>query len=134
MASTKTFTCSLEALYLLAAYIGRRRGFLSESELGDALRDLVQAAGPAERAGLPTGAGRCPGGAVLQDRPNFLYMGRGPNHPIALEGALKLKEIAYTHAEGCSAGEMKHGPIALVDEGMPVVALAPRDGTCGTRC
>ena len=59
---------------------------------------------------------------------NFLYMGRGPNYPIALEGALKLKEIAYTHAEGCSAGEMKHGPIALVDEGMPVVAIAPQDG------
>ena len=126
VASTKTFTCSLEALYLLAAYIGRRRGFLSEEALRDALKDLVK---------LPD---------LLNDlvsrqqpvielaeryytRPNFLYMGRGPNHPIALEGALKLKEIAYTHAEGCSAGEMKHGPIALVDEGMPVVAIAPRD-------
>ena len=127
VASTKTFTCSLEALYLLAACIGRRRGFLSESELGDVLNDLVrlpdllnelvsrqeQVVALAER---------------YYDRPNFLYMGRGPNHPIALEGALKLKEIAYTHAEGCSAGEMKHGPIALVDEGMPVVALAPQDG------
>ena len=127
VASTKTFTCSLEALYLLAACIGRRRGFLSESELGDALNDLVR---------LPDLLNELvsrqePVVAVAErfyDRPNFLYMGRGPNHPIALEGALKLKEIAYTHAEGCSAGEMKHGPIALVDEGMPVVALAPQDG------
>ena len=127
VASTKTFTCSLEALYLLAACIGRRRGFLSESELGSALRDLVRLPDllnelVSRQETVIDVAER------YYDRPNFLYMGRGPNYPIALEGALKLKEIAYTHAEGCSAGEMKHGPIALVDEGMPVVALAPRDG------
>ena len=126
VASTKTFTCSLEALYILAAYIGRKRGFLSESDLGNALRDLVK---------LPDLLNDLVShqqpvidlAEKYHDKPNFLYMGRGPNHPIALEGALKLKEIAYTHAEGCSAGEMKHGPIALVHEGMPVVAIAPRD-------
>ena len=127
VASTKTFTCSLEALYLLAVYIGRRRGFLSGSELANALRDLVKL--PDLLSELVS---RQEPYIALAERyhrkTNFLYMGRGPNYPIALEGALKLKEIAYTHAEGCSAGEMKHGPIALVDEGMPVVAIAPQDG------
>ena len=126
VASTKTFTCSLEALYLLAAYIGSRRGFLSESETGSALRELVKL--PDLLSEL---VARQEPYVALAERfhrkPNFLYMGRGPNHAIALEGALKLKEIAYVHAEGCSAGEMKHGPIALIDEGMPVVAIAPRD-------
>jgi glucosamine--fructose-6-phosphate aminotransferase (isomerizing) len=65
--------------------------------------------------------------ARFANRTNFLYLGRGVNYPIALEGALKLKEISYIHAEGYPAGEMKHGPIALIDEQMPVVALAPRD-------
>jgi glucosamine--fructose-6-phosphate aminotransferase (isomerizing) len=65
--------------------------------------------------------------ARFQDRADFLYLGRGINYPIALEGALKLKEISYIHAEGYPAGEMKHGPIALIDDRMPVVALAPRD-------
>ena len=126
VASTKTFTCSLEALYLLAAYIGSRRGFLSESETGSALRELVKL--PDLLSELV--ARQEPYVALAErfhKKPNFLYMGRGPNHAIALEGALKLKEIAYVHAEGCSAGEMKHGPIALIDEGMPVVAIAPRD-------
>ena len=65
--------------------------------------------------------------AAFQTRTDFLYLGRGINYPIALEGALKLKEISYIHAEGYPAGEMKHGPIALIDERMPVVALAPND-------
>jgi glutamine---fructose-6-phosphate transaminase (isomerizing) len=65
----------------------------------------------------------------LAEHANFLFLGRGVHHPIALEGALKLKEISYIHAEGYAAGEMKHGPIALIDERMPVVALTPRDGT-----
>ena len=127
VASTKTFTCSLEALYILAAHVGRRRGFLSDASAADALRDLVKLPDLLNEL-----VSRQEPYIALAERyhrkPNFLYMGRGPNHPIALEGALKLKEIAYTHAEGCSAGEMKHGPIALVDEGMPVVAIAPRDG------
>jgi glucosamine--fructose-6-phosphate aminotransferase (isomerizing) len=67
--------------------------------------------------------------ARLAEYRNFLYLGRGAHHPIALEGALKLKEISYIHAEGYAAGEMKHGPIALIDESLPVVALVPRDGT-----
>ena len=127
VASTKTFTCSLEALYLLAAYVGRRRGFLSQAALGEALKDLARL--PDLLSDLVSNqepyielAER------YQDKSHFLYMGRGPNYPAALVGALKLKEIAYTHAEGCSAGEIKHGPIALVDQDMPVVAIAPRDG------
>ena len=65
---------------------------------------------------------------LFYDRPHFLYLGRGSNHAVAMEGALKLKEMAYIHAEGYPAGEMKHGPIALVDETMPIVAIAPNDG------
>ena len=127
VASTKTFTCSLEALYLLAAYVGRRRGFLSQAALGEALKDLARL--PDLLSDLVSN--QEPYIALAeryQDKSHFLYMGRGPNYPVALEGALKLKEIAYTHAEGCSAGEIKHGPIALVDQDMPVVAIAPRDG------
>ena len=127
VASTKTFTCSLEALYLLAAYVGRRRGFLSQAALGEALKDLALL--PDLLSDLVSN--QEPYIALAeryQDKSHFLYMGRGPNYPVALEGALKLKEIAYTHAEGCSAGEIKHGPIALVDQDMPVVAIAPRDG------
>ena len=127
VASTKTFTCSLEALYLLAAYVGRRRGFLSKAALGEALKDLARL--PDLLSDLVSN--QEPYIALAeryQDKSHFLYMGRGPNYPVALEGALKLKEIAYTHAEGCSAGEIKHGPIALVDQDMPVVAIAPRDG------
>ncbi|MFH1560195.1 MAG: glutamine--fructose-6-phosphate transaminase (isomerizing) [Chloroflexota bacterium] len=127
VASTKTFVCSLEALYLLAGYIGFHRGFLSGTDLGEALRELAR---------LPDLLGRLithhdPYVALAElyhKKSNFLYLGRGINYPVALEGALKLKEISYIHAEGCPAGEMKHGPIALIDENMPVVAIVPRDG------
>jgi glucosamine--fructose-6-phosphate aminotransferase (isomerizing) len=127
VASTKTFICSLEALYLLSAYIGFRRGFLSRANLGKALMELAR---------LPDLLGRLIAhhgpyvhlAELYHRRSNFLYLGRGINYPVALEGALKLKEISYIHAEGCPAGEMKHGPIALIDENMPVVAIVPRDG------
>ena len=127
VASTKTFTCSLEALYMLAAYVGKRRGHLSREALGVALQDLARLpdllGGLVSRHEQPAALAE-----LYHDKPHFLYLGRGPNYAVAMEGALKLKEMAYTHAEGCPAGEMKHGPIALVDDSMPIVAIAPNDG------
>ena len=126
VASTKAFTTQLTALYLLAVYLGRRRGVLDQDRGRQLIADLVN---------LP---------ALVQEVLNreraiekiakkyghahdFLYLGRGVNYPIALEGALKLKEISYIHAEGYPAGEMKHGPIALIDDQVPVVVLLPKD-------
>ncbi len=127
VASTKTFTCSLEALYILAAYVGRRRGYLSQEALADALRDLARL--PDLLGGLVSRQEEAAELAELyHHKPHFMYLGRGPNYAVAMEGALKLKEMAYVHAEGCPAGEMKHGPIALVDDSMPIVAIAPDDG------
>jgi glucosamine--fructose-6-phosphate aminotransferase (isomerizing) len=127
VASTKAFTTSLVDLYLLGCYLGELRGVLE----GDELRRHVDAL-----ASLPDLLGRVLDHGdryrrlahAFYDREHFLYLGRGINYPIALEGALKLKEISYIHAEGYPAGEMKHGPIALIDEAMPVVAIAVRDG------
>ncbi|MBF8267031.1 MAG: glmS [Dehalococcoidia bacterium] len=125
--ATKTFVCSLEALYLLAAHIGHQRGFLSRTALEDAVRELARL--PHLLGGLVSHQDPYVALAELyHKKSHFLYMGRGINYPMALEGALKLKEISYIHAEGCPAGEMKHGPIALIDDSMPVVAIAPRDG------
>ncbi len=127
VASTKTFTCSLEALYILAAYVGKRRGYLPQEDLGDVLEDLARLPDllgeQVSRHEQPEALAE-----LFYDRPHFLYLGRGSNHAVAMEGALKLKEMAYIHAEGYPAGEMKHGPIALVDETMPIVAIAPNDG------
>jgi glucosamine--fructose-6-phosphate aminotransferase (isomerizing) len=126
VASTKAFTTQVTALYLLAVYLGRRRGVLDQTTGQQLLEDLVN---------LP---------ALVQQLLNkersiekiakkyghaddFLYLGRGVNYPIALEGALKLKELSYIHAEGYPAGEMKHGPIALIDDQLPVVVLLPKD-------
>jgi glucosamine--fructose-6-phosphate aminotransferase (isomerizing) len=126
VASTKAFTCQLTALFLLAMYLGQQRETLDEptskklveqllhlpSQMEDILRrdhiydDLVKA---------------------LHKSTDFLYLGRGVHFPIALEGALKLKEISYIHAEGYPAGEMKHGPNALIDENLPTVVIATRD-------
>jgi glucosamine--fructose-6-phosphate aminotransferase (isomerizing) len=126
VASTKAFTSQLVALYLLALRLGQIRGTLSLDDskshiaallqLPTFLEQTLKLAGDVEKI-----AGR------FQNRTDFLYLGRGINYPIALEGALKLKEISYIHAEGYPAGEMKHGPIALIDEHMPVVAIAPHD-------
>ena len=126
VASTKTFVCSMEALYLLSAYIGFERGFLSKTDLVSRLLDLEK---------LPDQLGKLTNNIdtyvklaeLYHDKQNFLYLGRGINYPIALEGALKLKEVSYIHAEGCPAGEIKHGPIALVDENIPIVAIAPNN-------
>jgi glucosamine--fructose-6-phosphate aminotransferase (isomerizing) len=128
VASTKTFTATLTAAYLLALALGLERGFLAPEEGGKRIADLLEIPGLMERAlAAPQPVEDL--AAVLAEYRNFLYLGRGLHYPIALEGALKLKEISYIHAEGYAAGEMKHGPIALIDETLPVVALVPRDGT-----
>ena len=127
VASTKAFMTQLVAVAMLTVWLGRRRGVLSDEqalELLQALRSAPTAIeqvltqlGPYEQIAREYGAAH-----------SFLYLGRGVQHPIACEGALKLKEISYIHAEGYAAGEMKHGPIALIDEHLPVVVLAPQDG------
>jgi len=126
VASTKAFTSQLVALYLLALRLGQVRGVLSPEDSKphiDALLQLPQFLEQTLKMApeVEEVAGR------FHNRTDFLYLGRGINYPIALEGALKLKEISYIHAEGYPAGEMKHGPIALIDERMPVVTIAPHD-------
>jgi glucosamine--fructose-6-phosphate aminotransferase (isomerizing) len=126
VASTKAFTTQLVALYLLALRLAEVRQTLSAPERRahiDALMQLPQIVEGALHASKHVEEIA----ARFHNRADFLYLGRGVNYPIALEGALKLKEISYIHAEGYPAGEMKHGPIALIDEAMPVVALVPQD-------
>ena len=120
VASTKAFTTQLTAFYLLALYLRQARGGEIEPELLTALAKLPAAVDQtlADEERLDEIARR------FRHAENFLYLGRGINYPVALEGALKLKEISYIHAEGYPAGEMKHGPIALIDQDMPVVAIA----------
>ena len=125
VASTKAFTTQLVALYLLALRLGRARRFLTRADLSSHLLEMTDLAKKVEEvlkreeeiAALARG---------YKDARDFLYLGRGISYPIALEGALKLKEISYIHAEGYPAGEMKHGPIALIDERMPVLVLCSR--------
>jgi len=126
VASTKAFTTQLTALYLLAIWLGRANGSLKPAEARKLLGDLMRLPHWIEEALKLEGeiAEMTQELSVVQD---FLYLGRGINYPIALEGALKLKEISYIHAEGYPAGEMKHGPIALIGEEMPVVVLLPKD-------
>ncbi len=126
VASTKAFTASVVDQYLLSLYLGRLRGTLTPEASRSHAQDLAR---------LPDLIGRvldrAPEVEALAEKlagyEDFLYLGRGINYPIALEGALKLKEISYIHAEGYPAGEMKHGPIALIDKDMPVLAIAIRD-------
>jgi len=125
VASTKAFTTQLAALMLLAVKLGRLRGKLSREEAQGHLTQLT------EMPKLLEEALRCEAqvkkvARKYQHARDVLFLGRGPMHPVALEGALKLKEISYIHAEGYAGGEMKHGPIALVDEQLPVVVIAPR--------
>ncbi len=125
VASTKAFTTQLVALYLIALYLAQKLGRLTRVEVRHRLQQLVK---------LPTWVQETLDhdmkireiGEQYLEAQNFLYLGRGLHFPIALEGALKLKEISYIHAEGYAAGEMKHGPIALIDRNMPVVVLATR--------
>ncbi len=130
VASTKAFTTQLTALYLLALHLGHQRGLVDAERgrklLGDlvalphAVKDILAREAAVERIARRYGKAS-----------DVLYLGRGVNYPVALEGALKLKEISYIHAEGYPAGEMKHGPIALINEQMPVVVLIPHDGVFG---
>jgi len=126
VASTKAFTCQLTALFLLAMYLGQVRGVLSEAESIGYVRELTRLPGKLE-AILAQNAVFEELARKLFRSTDFLFLGRGVHFPIALEGALKLKEISYIHAEGYPAGEMKHGPNALIDEKLPVVVLAARD-------
>ena len=132
VASTKAYTAPLVDLYMLAILLGEMRGTLDEKKRRELVNDLRL---------VPDLAGRCLDkeeevkkvAESLLEAENALYLGRGVNMPTAYEGALKLKEISYIHAEGYPAGEMKHGPIALIDSGLPVVVIAP--GIPGmTRC
>jgi glucosamine--fructose-6-phosphate aminotransferase (isomerizing) len=125
VASTKAFSCQVVALALFALYLARQRDSdrVAARRLVEGLRRLP--AQVEEVLRLDDEIRRL--ARRLTDNPNFLYLGRGYSYPVALEGALKLKEISYVHAEGFSAAEMKHGPIALIDEEMPVVVVAPRD-------
>jgi glucosamine--fructose-6-phosphate aminotransferase (isomerizing) len=126
VASTKAFTCQLATLACLAIAAGRARGVLSETDEAKLVRALIEV--PRHMANalalepqtekLARDLAKCS---------DVLYLGRGTSYPLAMEGALKLKEISYIHAEGYAAGELKHGPIALIDEKMPVIVIAPYD-------
>jgi glucosamine--fructose-6-phosphate aminotransferase (isomerizing) len=126
VASTKTYTAAICALYMLACYLGQERGVIDRERMGGLLAPLAR---------LPYLAGEVAAHNTEYERlahqffrcENFLFLGRGLQYPVAMEGALKLKEVSYIHAEGYPAGEMKHGPIALIDRDMPVIALVPQD-------
>ena len=126
VASTKTYTAAIAALYLLACYLGQQRGLIDRERMAGLLAPLArlphQAGEVTRRSSEYESLAHC-----FYRCSNFLFLGRGLQYPVAMEGALKLKEVSYIHAEGYPAGEMKHGPIALIDRDMPVIALAPRD-------
>ena len=128
VASSKTFTATLAACYLLALWLGRRRGVLLAEDGRKHIQGLLELPRLMERA-LEKEPEIAELAKEMAAYKNFLFLGRGIHYPIALEGALKLKELSYIHAEGYPAGEMKHGPIALIDDTMPVVALTPRDSS-----
>ena len=127
VASTKTYLAGICALYLLACYLGQERGLIDRERMGGLLAPLAR---------LPYLAGEMSNRGAEYERlahkffrcNNFLFLGRGLQYPVAMEGALKLKEVSYIHAEGYPAGEMKHGPIALINREMPVIALVQQDG------
>ena len=128
VASTKAFTSQLMSLALITLMIGKHKGTIKDEEFKEIVNELKI---------LPEKMKEIIGkmneykfvAEEFKDSKNFLYLGRGMNFPVALEGALKMKEISYIHAEGYPAAEMKHGPIALIDENMPVVFIAPKDNT-----
>ena len=126
VASTKAFTCQLATMAALAIGLGRARGAIDEATEASLLGELVATPGLLAEALRLEHAAEKLAHAVAHAR-DVLYLGRGTGYPLALEGALKLKELSYIHAEGYAAGELKHGPIALIDESMPVVVIAPRD-------
>jgi glucosamine--fructose-6-phosphate aminotransferase (isomerizing) len=127
VASTKAFTAQLTALFVLALYIAQRRGVVDDATSLRLVDELAKVPGKIEEI-LRSRDAECDALAkIFQHAQDFLFLGRGIHYPIALEGALKLKEISYIHAEGYPAGEMKHGPNALIDEALPVVVVATRD-------
>src|ERR1700761_2585677 len=129
VASTKAFTAQLTALFLFALHLAQKRGTISPAESAALMEELSRIPGKIEEV-LRQREGECRLLAkVYASAANFLFLGRGIHFPIALEGALKLKEISYIHAEGYPAGEMKHGPNALIDEALPVVVLATNDAS-----
>ncbi len=126
VASTKTYVAAIAALYMLACYLGQARGLIDRERMAGLLDPLAR---------LPNLAGEVASRSIEYERlakqfyrfSHFLFLGRGLQYPVAMEGALKLKEVSYIHAEGYPAGEMKHGPIALIDREMPVIAIVQRD-------
>jgi glutamine---fructose-6-phosphate transaminase (isomerizing) len=133
VASTKAFTTQISALYLLMLHMGKKLGLMDSDAVRNKIAEIKKM--PHKLQIVLDGAGEIEElGRRYMGFKNFLYLGRGVNFPIALEGALKLKEISYIHAEAYAAGEMKHGPIALIDENMPVVVVAPNDQTYKKTC
>ena len=128
VASTKAFSTMIVAVYLLGLWLGRQRDAITAEDVRKRIRDLVEIPRLVEQT-LELDTKVAALARHLSHATDFLYLGRGVQYPIALEGALKLKEISYIHAEGYAAGEMKHGPIALIADGLPVVAIAPRDAS-----
>ncbi|MBC6991723.1 glutamine--fructose-6-phosphate transaminase (isomerizing) [Hymenobacter sp. BT491] len=128
VASTKAFTAQVTVLTILAMVVGHKRGTLSDTKLRELMVELENIPSKVEKA-LLLNTEILQISEIFKDATNFLYLGRGYNFPVALEGALKLKEISYIHAEGYPAAEMKHGPIALIDENMPVVVIATKDSS-----
>ena len=127
VASTKAFTTQITVLTMIALRLAKAKGTMSNSDFHRCLQELEIIPEKVAEA-LKTNDMAKAIAAIYKDATNFLYLGRGYNFPVALEGALKLKEISYIHAEGYPAAEMKHGPIALIDEKMPVVVIAPKQG------
>jgi glucosamine--fructose-6-phosphate aminotransferase (isomerizing) len=124
VASTKAFTCQLAVLAALAAHLALKKGKLSAAEEREIVKHLIEAPA-ALNAALNHDDDIAAMAHLIAPARDVLYLGRGPDYPLAMEGALKLKEISYIHAEGYASGEMKHGPIALIDESVPVIVLAP---------
>jgi glucosamine--fructose-6-phosphate aminotransferase (isomerizing) len=126
VASTKAFTCQLSVLACLAVAAGRARGILSQEQERSLIRSLIEVPRlMIEALSLEPEIERL--ARQLAKSRDVLYLGRGTSYPLALESALKLKEISYIHAEGYAGGELKHGPIALIDETVPVIVIAPHD-------
>src|SRR5262249_2199111 len=126
VASTKAFTTQLAALYLLGLQLAQSRGTMAKHEIERHVRELRDVPDQINKL-LDQSQGIAGLAEKFWRYRNFLYLGRGVHYPVAMEGALKLKEISYIHAEGYPAGEMKHGPIALIDAEMPIIVLAPQD-------
>jgi glutamine---fructose-6-phosphate transaminase (isomerizing) len=133
VASTKAFTTQISALYLLMLHLGKKLGMMDSETIREKIAEIRRIPHRLQLV-LDEGAGIEELGRKYMAFKNFLYLGRGINFPVSLEGALKLKEISYIHAEAYAAGEMKHGPIALIDENMPVVVVSPNDQTYKKTC